>query len=652
LKFHRRNLRDLLVDKGDVLRFLDSEQGSCAGMGGLISPNAVRWILVDHLHAMPPKQCDALLRRVNPSGACLAPFDELAKILSPRPSAETSPYLESALSPRTAHAAHASYAPQSPRQPHSAPQASLAHPYTSAHSPRTKSPHLSRNFDDTKTYHPISSTRQLSPPRSWGGGGWDHQQKTPTDRSRDCLAPRNDRWGDPLSLSYKAAARNVSPPRAVSAAKIPAYASPSFGNVSTHASTADFMSPRSMRFDGTLRSRALSPSFAARTGQGGSSLRSSSTPAVVRPGTAPAISSPRSAGFAPLPNLYSHGVADRGLGGRSHFPSMGASARSTYHASPHASISNPNASPHVPPHASRAFQEGHRREAVTAVLRLMALQGQLDMQVEDAKALIAPTVQLESIFSLLDRFHKGYIADTDLWQFTQDFGSTLSFSSVRALVDEVQLRRAKLEPCSVPGRLSLRDLGIVIHPAGSREYEAMNAAVNDEEARSINYLLRFSEPCPGCGFRVQRDADCEGCPSVRCPVCGVSFRCFMAVGDCISNCLTSTPLAVSAQYHVFRLVETTCRSAEELERSRKQLAHLPGHDVLSTLSDVFAHMTKGRHSITITDVHGALLEHNLHSSEQELQLLWHRIAPDGSTGVSFADFAHQLKPRAGAAFAM
>jgi len=175
----------------------------------------------------------------------------------------------------------------------------------------------------------------------------------------------------------------------------------------------------------------------------------------------------------------------------------------------------------------------------------------------------------------------------------------------------------------------------------------MNASVNDDEARSINYLLRNSEPCPGCGFRVQRDADCEGCPNVRCPVCGVSFRCFMVVGDDASTYTSGAPLPVSAQYHVYRLVETASRAAEELERARKQLAHLPGYDVLSTLSDVFAHIANNRLSIMITDVRRALLEQNLLSSEQELQLLWHRLAPEGSMEVSFPDFAHQLKPRPG-----
>jgi hypothetical protein len=81
LKFHRKNIMELGVMLQSICKFLDREQGVCAGMGGLLSPNSLRRILVDDLQVMTSSQCDALLQRINPSRSCLAPFHELAKVL-------------------------------------------------------------------------------------------------------------------------------------------------------------------------------------------------------------------------------------------------------------------------------------------------------------------------------------------------------------------------------------------------------------------------------------------------------------------------------------------------------------------------------------------------------------------------------------------
>lgn len=82
LRYHRDNLRALGVRNDQVMRFMDAEQGVCAGMGGLIAPRAVRHLLVDTLQALSGQQCDAFLRRINPRGACLVSFEELVKYLS------------------------------------------------------------------------------------------------------------------------------------------------------------------------------------------------------------------------------------------------------------------------------------------------------------------------------------------------------------------------------------------------------------------------------------------------------------------------------------------------------------------------------------------------------------------------------------------
>lgn len=199
----------------------------------------------------------------------------------------------------------------------------------------------------------------------------------------------------------------------------------------------------------------------------------------------------------------------------------------------------------------------------------------------------------------------------------------------------------------MPGRVNLRELGTFIHMHGSHEHQAMHAAMHDDEARSISYLLRFSDACPGCGFRVQRDADCAGCPSVRCPHCGVSFRCHMVVGDHHSAFMHDAAAPVSSRYHVYKLLETAARGAEQVEASRKQLVHLPGYDVLSTLSDAFAQIANGRLSFTMSDLHRALADHNFQVSDQELKMLWLRYSPTNSHEVKFPDYASQLKTRPG-----
>lgn len=48
------------------------------------------------------------------------------------------------------------------------------------------------------------------------------------------------------------------------------------------------------------------------------------------------------------------------------------------------------------------------------------------------------------------------------------------------------------------------------------------------EELSQRYLMYYTVSCPGCGARVQRDADSGGCPSVKCPFCASHFRCEIA----------------------------------------------------------------------------------------------------------------------------
>jgi hypothetical protein len=249
----------------------------------------------------------------------------------------------------------------------------------------------------------------------------------------------------------------------------------------------------------------------------------------------------------------------------------------------------------------------------------MMRQADLDMQAEDAKALLPPSITLEMAFSTLDRFHKGYITDSDLSQYSQDFGGSAHYLMYSNLVHEVHLRRPRA-PTTLPGRLTLRDLGTLILPLGSQEHEATLAASSDAEARSILHLLRHSEPYPRSSIRVQRDADSAGCPNVK--------------------------LDVSAQYHLYRMLGAAAVVAEQLEQGRKHLSFSSlSEGGIGLCSSAFAFISDGQMSFLMGDLRRAFFNVDIMISEQQLGLLWRRYAAPGSQEVNFMEFARQLKPR-------
>jgi len=280
------------------------------------------------------------------------------------------------------------------------------------------------------------------------------------------------------------------------------------------------------------------------------------------------------------------------------------------------------------------------------VLKIVAQQAEIDARVEDAKALIPTGTPLEMLFDACDRFQKGYVADTDLWQVCNAFGSKTTFGQMCSLVKEVQLRRPR-DLGSSPGRLSFREFATLMLPTGTHEHQAMCLASSDSEARSVAYLLRYSEPCPCCGMRVQRDADSAGCPSVKCPVCGTSFRCYKVVGDRFTT--PSSVLPVATRYHLYRLLDTAAFTAAEAEHGRRQLQLLPGGDVLCNLSAVFAHLAGGRLAVPMHDLRRAMIDHDILLSEQEFDLLRHRyvkptVPATMFSEVTFSEFVRQLSP--------
>lgn len=244
----------------------------------------------------------------------------------------------------------------------------------------------------------------------------------------------------------------------------------------------------------------------------------------------------------------------------------------------------------------------------------MARQAVLDTETEDAKAFLPPGTSLEAVFATLDRFRKGYITDSDICQFCVDFGSTAGFSIFTVLVNEVLLRRPR-ETVAVPGRLTLRQLGTLVLPMGSQEYEACLAAYTDEELRSILYLLR--KPTE------QEIRQIELVPELS-PRNGTG----------------------GTQYQLFRLIESAVCAADELETGRKDLQRWSASDgAMGMLSSVFAYIADGRLSFLMGDLRRAMFTHDIAISEEQLGLLWRRYAPRSDAEISFTDFVRQLKPR-------
>merc|ERR1712136_302196 len=98
----------------------------------------------------------------------------------------------------------------------------------------------------------------------------------------------------------------------------------------------------------------------------------------------------------------------------------------------------------------------------------------------DAKGMISTDVSLEDLFHELDSTHKGFIEDTDLWRFVQGLGTRTLLGSVTALIREIQMRLAS-DRLVTPGELSMRELAILIFPAGSMEYDLARNALSDDD---------------------------------------------------------------------------------------------------------------------------------------------------------------------------
>lgn len=271
------------------------------------------------------------------------------------------------------------------------------------------------------------------------------------------------------------------------------------------------------------------------------------------------------------------------------------------------------------------------------ILQAMMRQAAWDSEAEDAKAMIGPGAGgcgMAALFKVLDPLGKGYVLDTDLLQLTKEHEANVPFANLCAVVQEVELCRGG-RPM---GYMSFRDVGKLIFPITSKEHKAMCDATSDEEARSVLYILHFSEPCPKCGFRIQRDSDSAGCPSVVCSNCKAPFRCFVVGRPSLEG-----PGATAAdRFTLCRLVAALASAAENLQLDRKRLANEAGFDQ-TCLREAFNYISSGRPTFDTVDLRQAFRDQQIPVLEKEMDLLWQRYSPNFGAGVTWEHFRKQLR---------
>jgi len=182
-------------------------------------------------------------------------------------------------------------------------------------------------------------------------------------------------------------------------------------------------------------------------------------------------------------------------------------------------------------HQTVHVHDATARSTLLSVARHVALSNQIQ---QEAKRL-RHEVSIEDVFAQWDRHRKGFVTYTDLVIFSQEHDplqECSNLSGIRCLVAEAhKIAQNSSGPAPKQGQLTFRELALLLVPFGGREFEALLDTSSDQEARSALYILRSSEPCPKCRYRIQRSGDCSGCPIVTCPICDHAFRCVTVVSD-------------------------------------------------------------------------------------------------------------------------
>lgn len=273
-----------------------------------------------------------------------------------------------------------------------------------------------------------------------------------------------------------------------------------------------------------------------------------------------------------------------------------------------------------------------RRDSLPAVLEVMSKQIAIDSAAnEEKKILYKCSLVPEAVFALLDRYGKGYIADTDIWQFLHDEGApaNVSFAGVCSLLHELNIK----------DRMNLAQLVHLLCPAESLEVKNVSRSMSDDETRNVLYMLRYTTPCPQCGMRAQRTV--EGCSSVTCALCYTAFRC-----STIENARSEDErVSYSTRYLMQRVITQLVDLSQEDERVRKSL-HLADSSA-TVIMDSFLELSNDRGYFDVNDLRRKMSAHGHFFGEKELDRLRKRYSQEDR--VSFPDFVDQLRPHPHAA---
>lgn len=271
------------------------------------------------------------------------------------------------------------------------------------------------------------------------------------------------------------------------------------------------------------------------------------------------------------------------------------------------------------------------------VMDVIISQIKLDAALEAHKeAFWESGIASEAICKFLDRYNKGYIADTDVWQVmhVESSPGPVSFSGVCAMFREVKDKSAKK-----PGQLNLAELTRLVFPMYSEEAYHVDHTMDDAEAQNILYILRNTTKCPGCGTRAQRTI--EGCPSVTCPYCHSTFRCHNFADHADDKLDT---LTLTQKFALRKLLKYAVETAEDHEQLRKTLAcsSFSGESLSSILLDAFLLMADDKGYMTFSDMKVSLMKEATLKTI-ELEMIWHRYAGEQKK-LGFGDFAAQMRP--------
>jgi len=141
------------------------------------------------------------------------------------------------------------------------------------------------------------------------------------------------------------------------------------------------------------------------------------------------------------------------------------------------------------------------RNSLKLVVECMLQQLDLDSALEAEKEALWETGHnVEASFFFLDRYSKGYVADTDLWQIMHADSSpgSVSFSGVCSLFRDLKARDA-----AKPGQVNLAELTELLFPGHCEERTNTDPKMSDDETKNVLYIVRNTIACPGCKSRCQ-----------------------------------------------------------------------------------------------------------------------------------------------------